>query len=108
MSGHDSRRGYFNHPCSMFYGDATHSHLLSLLLPWVDESIDKVLNTENHTSFGFLALVKFLRWVILQDAAVMIHQYNRIHYIYRQFDKLFESDAFNNYTDQMVDHLLVK
>ena len=41
-SGHDSRRGYFNHPHSMFNGDDTYAHLLSLLFPKVNESIDTV------------------------------------------------------------------
>ena len=35
----------------------------------------------------------------------MIREYNQAHYIYKQFDKVFESDAFNNYVDQMVEHL---
>ena len=105
MSWHDSRRGYFNHTSSMFYGDAAHAHLPSLLFPCVDESIDKVWNTDNHTAFEFLALVKKLWWVILQDAAVMICQYNFTHCIYKQFDKVFESNASNKYVDQMVDHL---
>ena len=58
MSGHDSKRGYFNHPRSMSYDDATYAHLPSLLFPWADKPIDKVWNTDNHTGFGFLALVK--------------------------------------------------
>ena len=103
--GHNSRRVYFNHPHSVFYGDATHAHRTSLLFPWADESIEKVWSTDNYIAFGFLALVKILRWVIFQDAAVMIRQYNCTHYIYKQFDKVFESDAFNNYADQMVEHL---
>ena len=61
MSGHDSIRGYFNHTRSIFYGDATHPHLTSLLFPWMDESIDNVWNTDNHKSFGFLVLAKQLR-----------------------------------------------
>ena len=48
-----------------------------------------------------------MRCGISQDAAVMICQYNRTHYIYKQFNILFESDAFNNYTDQMVEHLML-
>ena len=71
----------------------------------MDEAIDKFWNTDNHTAFGFLALMSILRWVILQDTTVMIRQYNHNHYIYKQFDKVFESDAFNNYADQMVEHL---
>ena len=58
MSGHDSRRGYFNHARSMFYGNATYEHLPKLLFLWMDEVINKVWNTYNHASFGFLALLK--------------------------------------------------
>ena len=35
----------------------------------------------------------------------MIRQHNRNHYIYKKFDKVFESDASNNYVDQMAEHL---
>ena len=35
----------------------------------------------------------------------MIRQYNHTHYIYKQFDKVFESDIFNNYANQMVEYL---
>ena len=35
----------------------------------------------------------------------MIRQCNQTHYIYKQCDKVFEYDAFNNYVDQIVEHL---
>ena len=35
----------------------------------------------------------------------MICQYNQTHVIYKQFNKVFEYDAFNNYVDQIVEHL---
>ena len=66
--------------------------------------MEKVRNIDNHTAFSFLALLRNLRWVILQDISVMIHKYNETSYIYKQFDKLFESGVFND-ADQMVDHL---
>ena len=89
----------------MFYCNAIHIHLPNLLLPCLDETMDKVKNTANRIEFGFLALLKTLRWVILQDIAVITFEYNRTHYIYKQLDKVFESDAFNNYADRIVDHL---
>ena len=104
IPGHDSSRGYFNHARCILYDNATYAHLPSLSFPWVDEAIDKVWNTDNHTGFVFLALLK-KRWVILKNEAVMIRQYNYTQYIYKQFDKLFEYDTFNKYADQMVDHL---
>ena len=61
MRGHDSRRRCFNHTRSVFYGNATHENLPSFSLPWMDEAVVKVWNTENHTAFGVLALLKQLR-----------------------------------------------
>ena len=97
MPGHDQRRRYLKHVCSVFYGNATHAQLPNLLFPWLDETMEKVRNIDNHIAFSFLALLKILRWVALQYAAVMIQHYNRTHYIYKEFDELFESDAFNKY-----------
>ena len=95
MSGYDSRRGRFIHPRNAFYGDASHVHLPGLLFPWVDEALRKTVNTTHHTAYGFLSLIKNLRWVILQDAAVMITQGQRTHYIFTKFKhKMFLSRAF--------------
>ena len=83
MSGHDSRSGCFNHARSIFYGDDSHVYLPSLLFPWGDELIDNFWIADNHTAFRFLDLLKKILCSILQDAAVMIHQYNCTHYIYK-------------------------
>ena len=83
MSGYDSRRGKFIHPRSAFYGDSSHAHLPESLFPWVDDAILITENTKHHTAYGFLSLIKNLRWVILQDAAVMITKGKRNHYIFK-------------------------
>ena len=106
MSGHDARRGYFYHPRSQFKGDETHQHLPALLFPWVDEALELTLNTSHHTAYGFLSLLKNLRWVILQDAAVMIGNGERSHYVYDvMFKDIFHSPAFKDYTAKMLIHL---
>ena len=109
MSGHDARRGYFYHPRSQFKGDETHTHLPSLLFPWVDEALKDTMNTSNHTAYGFLSLLKNLRWVILQDAAVMMAKSNRSHYLYDEmFKDVFQSKTFQDYSKKMADHLGVQ
>ena len=50
----------------------------------------------NCTSF-FNYLIK-LRWVILQDCAVMIGKKKRQHFIFEHMSELFESDIFKDYT----------
>ena len=109
MSGHDARRGYFYHPRSQFTGDEMHEHLPSLLFPWLDAALKKTEGTSHHTTYGFLSLLKNLRWVILQDAAVMIGKGKRTHYVYDEmFKEVFHSDAFKDYTSKMLNHLSVQ
>ena len=80
MAGHDSRRGFYVNPRSTFYGDETHAHLPGLIFPWLDAHIDKMEGTKGlHTAWGFLSLLKSLRWVILQDAAVLMGENKRDH-----------------------------
>ena len=101
MSGHDARREYFYHPRSRFTGDETHQHSPSLLFPWVDEALKETLNTSHHTVYGFLSLLKNLRWVILQDAAVMMANSDRSHYVYDKMLKdVFHSDEFKDYSQK--------
>ena len=94
MSGYDYRRGKFIHPRSGFYADASHAHLPGLLFPWVDDALLKTENTKYHTAYGFLSLIKNLRWIILHDATVMITKVKRDQYIYRLFKHVFDSDTF--------------
>ena len=106
ISGHDARRGYFHHPRSQFTGDENHEYLPPLLFPRVDEAIEQTLNTSHHTEYGFLSLLKNLIWVILQDAAVMIGNSIRSHYVYDEmFKEVFHPDAFKDYTAKMLIHL---
>ena len=104
MAGFDSRRGRFIHPRSSFYGDEYHAHLPGMLFPWVDEALEKTKGTEHHTAYAFLSLIKSLRWVILQDAAVMING-GRSHYIFKHYKHVFESQEFYDFSNKMMNHL---
>ena len=85
ISGYDSRRGRFIHPCSGFYGDTSHAHVPGLLFPWVDDTLLKTEDMKHDTVYRILSLMKNLRRVILQDAAVMIANDRRNHYISTKF-----------------------
>ena len=108
MSGYDSRRGKFVHARSAFYGDQSHAHLPNLLFPWVDDALSKIEGKSQHTAYGFLSLIKNLRWVILQDAAVMISKGKREHYVYTKFKDVFDTNAFKDYSKKMIQHLEVR
>ena len=108
MSGHDSRRGKFIHPRSTFYGDESHKHPPELLFPWVDAAICQTNETKHDTALGFLTLIKNLRWVILQDVAVMIAKGKRDHYVFKQSKHVFDSPAFHDFSMKMMQHLNLK
>ena len=106
MAGHDSRRGFYVNARSTFYGDETHAHLPGLIFPWLDAHIDKMEGTKGlHTAWGFLSLLKSLRWVILQDAAVLMGENKRDHYIFKNHPEIFASPAFLDYQTKMLAHI---
>ena len=106
MAGHDSRRGFYVNPRSTFFGDDSHKHLPAMIFPWIDEQIDKLHGkTDLHTAMGFLSLLKSLRWVILQDAAVLLGENKRDHFIYQSHPEIFASPAFLDFQTKMLAHI---
>ena len=56
------------------------------------------------TARGFLNYLINLRWVILQDAAVLMAK-GRKHFIYDHLSEVFGSDLFKDYQVKMMAHL---
>jgi hypothetical protein len=77
------------------------------LWSWIEDSL-QAINTatsadqiDRYTAIGFLKLLKFLRIVILQDAAMLLHQ-GRTHIVLE--DPIFSSPAFLNFKAEIVQH----
>ena len=81
MAGHDKRQGFHSNPRSTYFGTETHEHLPRMIFPWLDTALEETNKSQNKTAAGFLSLLESLRWVILQDAAVMLSE-GREHYIF--------------------------
>ena len=48
---------------------------------------------------------KTLRWVILQDAAILIKVHGRSHCIFNIFEDIFQSEIFNDYADKLIQYM---
>jgi hypothetical protein len=77
------------------------------LWSWIKEALEAI-NTatladgvDRHTAIGFLKLLKYLRIVILQDAAILMHQ-GRTHIVLDE--PIFSSPEFLTFKAEMVQH----
>ena len=50
-------------------------------------------------------MLKNLRWIILQDAAVLIGVHNRKHKLFDFMPEIFNSKEFKSFTSLMINHL---
>ena len=57
---------------------------------------------ENITAKDFFTLLKNLRLIILQDAAVLIGVHNRKHSLYDSMPDIFKSKEFKSFTCLMI------
>ena len=104
MAGHDKRQGFHVNPRTTFFGDDSHQELPKLIFPWLEREINKVNQVKNKTAAAFLSFLDSLRWVILQDAAVLISE-GRDHYIYKTNPHIFMSPTFLDYETKLLAHI---
>ena len=58
-----------------------------------------------HTAWGFLSLLKSLRWVVLQDTAILLGENKRNHYIFRSQPEILASPVFLDFQTKMLAHI---
>ena len=60
----------------------------------------------NHeTSKAFLVFLRNMRWVILQDATILIKVHGRTHCLFNTFPHIFKSTLFADYGDKLLRHM---
>ena len=104
MAGFDKRSGMHHNPRTTFYGDTTHQALAKKIFPWIEGVLENSDLEARATARGFLNYLINLRWVILQDAAVLMAK-GRKHFIYDHLSEVFGSDLFKDYQVKMMAHL---
>ena len=96
MAGHDKCQWFHINPRTTYFGDDSHQHLPKMIFSWLDAEISKVDQVKNKTAAAFLSFLDSLRWVILQDAALIISE-GREHYIFENNSEIFKSEGFLDY-----------
>ena len=104
MAGSDKYKGRYVNKRSEFFGDREHFLLTKLIFPWI-EMAETTLLEKNITAKEFFTLLKNLRWVILQDAAVLIGVHNRKHSLYESMPEIFQSKEFKSFTSKMMSYI---
>ena len=104
MAGHDKRQGFHSNPRTTYFGNESHQQLPHLIFPWLDEALQSTDKSRNKTAAGFLSLMESLRWVILQDAAVMLHE-GRDHYMFSNNPDIFNSIVFKDFQSKLIQHI---
>ena len=104
MAGHDKRQGYHCNPRTTYFGDASHQQLPMMTFPWLDDAIIKSNHITNKTATAFLSLMSSLRWVILQDAAVLLSE-GRTHEIFVSNPLIFESNSFLDFQMKLLAYI---
>ena len=105
LAGGETRKGYYRNARVTFKGDPEHLVLATKVFPWVEIAEKTLKDGENPTARAFLNLLKNLRWVILQDAAVLKEQYNRHHFIFTNQRDVFESTLFLDFQRKLLAHI---
>ena len=105
LAGFNVQRGFHVNKRSTFFGDNYHKDLPKMIFPWIEDAMDKISSKFNPTAIGFLTLLKNLRWVIIQDCAVLIGVHNREHILFKDMNEIFKSKMFIDYTYKMKVYL---
>ena len=88
-----------------FKGDPDHVELANEFSPWVEDAESKIPYGKNPTARAFLNLLKNLRWVILQDSAVLMGVYKRNHFIFNNQSDMFDSTLFKDFQNKLLSHI---
>ena len=105
LAGFSKTRGKYKNPRTSFKGEVQHELLAKQIFPWIDAIMSNKEINSYETSKGFLVLLRNLRWVILQDAAILIKVHDRKHVIFNTFPDIFDSVLFNDYAVKLQHHM---
>ena len=105
MAGFDKRLRMHHNPQTIFYRQERHKALARMIFPWIESVQENVDLSNSHTARTFLNFLINLRWVILQDSAVLIGIKKGSHFICTNIKDIFLTDLFTEYSQQIIQHL---
>ena len=89
MALFDQKGRMHHNPGTNFYGNDRQKVLSMKIFPWIDKVTEAPNLSVKTTARGFLNYMINLRWVILQDCAVIIGKNERKHFIFDNIKDIF-------------------
>jgi len=108
MAGFDGRRSFHFNPRANFFGEEKHKLLPLMIFPFIENKLNILRLKKNSnctTALGFLELLQNLRWVIIQDCAILTKQEKREHVLFNMFPHIFKSELFHDFSNKMMEHV---
>ena len=105
LAGGVSKTGFYRNPRITFKGDPEHIELANRFFPWIESAEKQIPDGKNPTARAFLNLLKNLRWVLLQDSAMLMGCYNRNHFIFHNQRDVFDSPLFTDFQQKLLSHI---
>ena len=79
-----------------------------MIFPFIENKLNILRLKKNSnctTALGFLELLQNLRWVIIQDCAILTKQEKREHVLFNMFPHIFKSELFHDFSNKMMEHV---
>ena len=103
LSGSDTRRGFYRNSRTTFINEEKYGILAKQLFPWIEDVILYHDLSNKPTARGFLNMLVNMRWVILQDVAVMMDT-DRQHIVFQLFP-VFQCQLFKEFKAELIHHI---
>ena len=78
-----------------------------MIFPFIENKVNILRLKKNSnctTTLGFLELLQNLRWVIIQDCAVLTKQEKGKHVVFNIFPHIFKSELCDYYSNKIMDY----
>ena len=105
LAGYSKEKGYYKNPRTTFVGKPEHADLGKKIYPWLETILNDVRLKDFPTAKGFLTLLMNLRWVLLQDAAILIKVHGRTHAMFQCNPEIFNCALFDDYARELQKYM---
>ena len=103
LSGGDTRRGFYRNSRTTFIDENKYGILAKQLFPWIENILLYTDLSNKPTARFFLNMLMNMRWVLLQDVAVMDDK-NREHVVFKLLP-VFTCDLFLEFQQEILKHI---
>ena len=105
LAGGDTRKGFYRNARIIFKGDPERLELANNFFSWVEEEESTILDGKTPTARAFISLLINLRWVILQDSAVLTGLHKRNNFMFNDQRDVIDLTFFKDFQNKLLSHI---